>query len=123
MIQNRIVIRDDMDFGNPGFIEDQCGQVFLDMNASDASAHERGQHQFQPPTPEDHNRLRIDQNELVGRQVFLTFEMGILLKERMCQTGDGKGPDTAGVDELGIVGAGGNEFDTAAEFALGSMGG
>jgi hypothetical protein len=46
VIQDRVVAQQDMDFGNPRFFEHQGTQMFLGMNASDASGDERADYQF-----------------------------------------------------------------------------
>jgi hypothetical protein len=45
--------------------------MFLGMNAGDAPGDERANHQFQPPAPENHQRLGINENSCCGGEVRL----------------------------------------------------
>ena len=60
-----------MDFRDPRFIDDERAEMFFGMDAGDAPGDQRAEHQFQPPAPEKHQRLGIDENKLIRRRVRL----------------------------------------------------
>ena len=108
-----------MDFRDPRFIEDERPQMFFGMDAGDAPGDERPDHLFQPPAPEKHQRLGINEQQLIRRRGAFIFMVRIFLQHELFKLPDGKTPDAVRVNELGIIRAGRNEFNATAKFPLG----
>src|ERR1035441_5925043 len=104
-----------MDFRDPRFIEDERAQMFFGMDAGDAPGDERADHQLQPPAPEKHQRLRIDEQQLIWRRSAFIFVLRIFLQHELFKQTHGKAPKPFGIYELDEVWRWRNQFDRARE--------
>ena len=98
-------------FRDPRFIEDERAQMFFGMDAGDAPGDERADHLFQPPAPEKHQRLGIDEQQLMRRRGAFVFVLRIFLQHELFKQPHGKTPEPFGVDELDEVWRRRNQFD------------
>ena len=89
-----------MDFRNPGFLDDERAEMLLGVDAGDASADQRPDHQFQPPAPQNHNRVGINENQLVRRQCLFTVMFRVVLQNKVRELPDGKTPYPVRVNEF-----------------------
>src|ERR1017187_2737317 len=102
-----------MDFRDPRFIEDERAQMFFGMDAGDAPGDERADHQLQPPTPEKHQRLGIDERQLMGWRGAFVFVLRSFLQHALFKQPQWKTPKPFGVYELDEVWRRRNQFDRA----------
>ena len=108
-----------MDFRNPGFLEDERAEMLFGVDAGDAPGDERPDHQFQTPAAQNHNRVGINEYQLVWRQCPFAVMFRVVLQNEVRESGDGKPPNPMRVNEFDVHRWRRNQFDRTGKRLVG----
>lgn len=89
-----------MDFRNPRLLNDERAEMFLGVDARHAPAYQRADQQFQPPAPENHNAVGINEHQFMRWQRLFAALLRVVLQNKVCELFDGKTPETMRVNKL-----------------------